>query len=104
MSVLFQMSIFPTDKTESKSKEVSEVIRLIRDSGFTYQLTSMSTIVETNDISQAFSLVEKCYKRLEELGSKRVYITLNFDIRVGAKNRIDGKIISVEKHIGRVSK
>ena len=40
MSVLLQMAMFPTDKSESKSKEVSEVIKIIKDSGMNYQLTS----------------------------------------------------------------
>lgn len=104
MSVLLEMSMFPTDKSESKSKEVSEVIKIIRDSNVSYQLTAMATIIETNTISEALALVEKCYLRLEELGCNRVYATLKFDIRKGHDNRLKTKIESVEKHIGEVSK
>lgn len=104
MSVLLEMSMFPTDKSESKSKEVSEVIKIIRDSGVNYQLTSMATIIETDSLSEALSLVEKCYLKLDELGCNRVYSTLKFDIRKGCKNRLESKIESVEKHIGKVSK
>ncbi|MCR8710415.1 MTH1187 family thiamine-binding protein [Aliarcobacter butzleri] len=104
MSVLLQMAMFPTDKSESKSKEVSEVIKIIKDSGMNYQLTSMATIIETSTMKEALALVEKCYSRLEELGCSRVYTTLNFDIRIGHENRLKTKIESVEKHIGEVSK
>ncbi len=104
MSVLLEMSMFPTDKSESKSKEVAEVIKIIRESGVSYQLTAMATIIETENISTALSLVEKCYLRLEELGCNRVYSTLKFDIRKGHENRLKTKIESVEKHIGEVSK
>ncbi len=104
MSVLVQMAMFPTDKSESKSKEVAEVIKIIRESGVSYQLTAMATIIETQNISTALSLVEKCYLRLEELGCNRVYSTLKFDIRKGHENRLKTKIESVEKHIGEVSK
>ena len=104
MSVLLQMAMFPTDKSESKSKEVAEVIKIIRESGVSYQLTAMATIIETENISTALSLVEKCYLRLEELGCNRVYSTLKFDIRKGHENRLKTKIESVEKHIGEVSK
>ena len=104
MSILLEMSMFPTDKSESKSKEVSEVIKIIRESGVSYQLTAMATIIETENISTALSLVEKCYLRLEELGCNRVYSTLKFDIRKGHENRLKTKIESVEKHIGEVSK
>ena len=104
MSVLLQMAMFPTDKSESKSKEVAEVIKIIRESGVSYQLTAMATIIETENISTALSLVEKCYLKLEELGCNRVYSTLKFDIRKGHENRLKTKIESVEKHIGEVSK
>ena len=96
--------MFPTDKSESKSKEVAEVIKIIRESGVSYQLTAMATIIETENISTALSLVEKCYLKLEELGCNRVYSTLKFDIRKGHENRLKTKIESVEKHIGEVSK
>ncbi|BAK73982.1 MAG: MTH1187 family thiamine-binding protein [Arcobacter sp.] len=104
MSILMEMSMFPTDKSESKSKEVAEVIRIVRDSGANYQLTAMATIIETNTLKEALELVEKCYSKLEELGCNRVYATLKFDIRKGHENRLKTKIESVEKHIGEVSK
>ena len=104
MSILMEMSMFPTDKSESKSKEVSEVIKIIRDSGINYQLTAMATIIETDTISEALALVEKCYSKLEELGCNRVFSTLKFDIRKGHDNRLKTKIESVERYIGEVSK
>ncbi|AXH12983.1 MTH1187 family thiamine-binding protein [Halarcobacter bivalviorum] len=104
MSVLLNMAMFPTDQTESKSEYVAEVIKVIRDSGFSYQLTSMATIIETEKISEALNIVQKCYEKLEELGCNRVYSTLTFDIRKGKENRLKTKIESVEKKIGEVSK
>ena len=104
MSILLQMAMFPTDNSESKSKEVSEVIKIIKDSGFNYKLTAMSTIIETQKMSEALGLIQKCYERLEELGCNRVYSTITFDIRKGYDNRLEGKIKSVENHIGEVSK
>lgn len=104
MSVLLQMAMFSTDKSESKSKEVAEVIKIIRESGLSYQLTSMATIIETSTLKEALALIEKCYSKLEELECSRVYATLNFDIRMGYENRLKTKIESVEKYIGEVSK
>lgn len=104
MSVLLEFTMFPTDKSESKSKEVSEIIKIIRESGVNYQLTAMATLIETQTISEALALVEKCYLKLEELGCNRVYSTLKFDIRKGHENRLKTKIESIEKHIGEVSK
>jgi len=104
MSVLLNMAMFPTDKSGTKSKEVSEVIKVIRESGMKYQLTSMATVIETNTLKEALDLIEKCYNKLEEIGCQRVYTTLTFDIRKNYDNRIEGKIKSVEEHIGEVSK
>lgn len=104
MSVLLQMAMFPTDKSGSKSEQVSELIKIIRESGYSYKLTAMATIIETKKISEALSIVQKCYERLEELGCERVYSTLTFDIRKGYENRLEGKVKSVEEKIGEVSK
>lgn len=104
MSILLQMAMFPTDNNESKSKEVSEVLKVIKESGYPYKLTAMSTIIETQKMSEALEIIQKCYDRLDELGCNRVYSTITFDIRKGYENRLEGKIKSVEKHIGEVSK
>ena len=104
MSCLLEMSMFPTDHGESKSEYVAQVISLIRQSGFSYQMTPMATIIETENMSDALELAGKCYKVLESLGCRRVYATLKFDIRQGHKNRLKAKVASVERHIGTVSK
>jgi uncharacterized protein (TIGR00106 family) len=104
MSVLLEMAMFPTDHGESKSEYVSQVIKVIRDCGYPYQLTPMATIVETQEISQALAIVQMCYDKLEELQCNRVYSTIKFDIRKGYKNRLKGKVASIESKIGEVSK
>jgi len=104
MSVLLEMAMFPTDHGESKSEYVSEVIKVIRDCGYPYQLTPMATIIETEKISQALEIVQKCYDILDNLECNRVYSTIKFDIRKGHKNRLTGKVKSIENKIGEVSK
>jgi uncharacterized protein (TIGR00106 family) len=104
MSVLLQMAMFPTDKSESKSEYVAQVIKVIRESGFPYQLTSMATIVETPKLCDALEIIQKSYDKLESLGCNRVYSPITFDIRKGHENRLTGKIKSVENKIGEVSK
>jgi len=103
MSVLISFSIFPTDVAESKSMYVSQVIKMIRDSGVDYKLTPMATIVETATMKEALEILEKSYAVLEPY-SDRVYLSANFDIRKNKDNRMEGKIESVEKKIGEVRK
>ncbi len=104
MSVLMSLAMFPTNTSGSKSKDVAEVLNIIKNSGLKYQLTSMNTIVEAKTLKELLDLIDLCYKKLEEKGLDRVYISVNFDVRVAGINRIDSKIKSVEEHIGVVSK
>lgn len=103
MSVLLEFAMFPTDKGETVSQYVSKIIKMIAESGYSYQLTSMGTIVETDTVKEALELVENSYKVLEPF-SKRIYTTLKMDIRAGQSNRIKTKIESIEKQIGKVNK
>ena len=103
MSVLLEFSMFPTDKGESKSAYVSQVVKMIRESGLTYKLTPMSTVIETATLPEALGIIEQAYAVLEAQGCNRVYSSLKFDIRKGKENRLTQKIASVEEKIGEVS-
>lgn len=103
MSVLLEFSIFPVDQGESVSTYVSQVINLIRESGVSYQLTPMGTIIETETIDQALALVSQSSELLQTLGAKRIYSSVKLDIRHGDIGRLAGKIKSVEDKIGKVS-
>jgi uncharacterized protein (TIGR00106 family) len=100
VSVLMEFSIFPTDKGESVSAHVSEVIRMIRDSGIDHRLTPMGTIVETEDVSLALAIVEKAARILEDRECRRVYSCIKLDIRGGKSGRLEQKIRSVQEKIG----
>ena len=102
MSVLLEFSMFPTDKGESVSAYVSPVIAMIRDSGVSYRLTPMGTVVETDTLEQALAIVARAYRVLEQAGCNRVYSSLKLDIRKGHDRRLAGKIASVEEKIGNV--
>jgi uncharacterized protein (TIGR00106 family) len=103
MSVLLEFAMFPTDKGESVSEQVSQIIKLIDQSGFDYQLTPMGTIVETATFEEATGVMNSCYALLEPQ-CNRVYCTATFDVRKGEAKRKEQKIVSVEKRIGVVQK
>jgi len=103
MSVLLEFSMFPTDKGESVSAYVSQVIKMIRDSGVDYQLTPMGTIIETATMAEALEIIGKAYAVLDAQDCNRVYSSLKFDIRKGKDNRLAGKINAVRKIIGEIN-
>lgn len=103
MSTLTELSIFPLDKGDSVSTYVSKVVEMIRDSGFTYQLTAMGTLIETDTINESLHIIQKAHDILSQ-HSERIYCTTKFDIQKGKSNRIFGKIKSIEEKIGNISK
>ncbi len=98
-----QFAMFPSDTAESKSEQVSKIIEMIRDKGIPYKLNAMSTIVETETMNEALEILNSAYEVLEKNHS-RVYSTVTFDIRKNKKNRMDGKVESIESKIGSVNK
>lgn len=98
MAVLMEFAIFPTDKGKSVSSDVSRVIQMIRESGFSHQLTAMGTLVETDTVKQALDVVEKAAEILE-VNSERMYSTIKLDIKKGAKNMLQEKIKAIEEKL-----
>jgi uncharacterized protein YqgV (UPF0045/DUF77 family) len=95
MSVLMEFSMFPTEGSEGKSEFVAKIVAMVKESGYAYTLTPMSTVVETDTIAQALALVEQAYATLEPT-CNRVYACLKFDIRKGRSDGMGQKIASVE--------
>ncbi len=103
MSVLLEFSMFPTSDEcrngSSVSTQVSKIIDAIDKSGVSYKLTPMSTVVETDTMKEALSIIELAYEQLEDC--ERVYSSLKFDIRKNSKNRLKTKIASIERVLKR---
>ncbi len=102
-SVLLEFAMFPTSPDgrdgAGVSGYVSKIIDMIDQSGVSYQLTPMGTIIECGSMKEALNVIEKAYECLSEC--ERVYSSLKFDIRKGKSNRLKTKIDSVEKSLGR---
>lgn len=100
MSVLFEFAMFPTDKGASVSPWVSKLLKVIDGSTASYRLTPMGTVVESDTMDEALSIIKKCYEQLEP-DCGRIYCAAKFDIRKGATGRLEGKIASVEEKVGK---
>ena len=100
MSVVMNFAMFPTRKSVSVSPFVSKVVDSVRSKGFDNQLTAMGTIVETNTLAEALSVISDAYSTIED-ECERVYVTINIDIRKGQAGRIYSKVKSVEEKISK---
>ena len=100
MSALIEFSMFPTDSTESKSSFVAKVLDIVDQSGLSYQLTAMGTIIEAETVGEVFAVIEKAYEVLGE-DSNRIYSAIKIDYRKGKVGRVGKKVGSVEAKLGR---
>ncbi len=98
--MLFQVTMFPTDnKSGSASADVAKVIDVIDRSGLPYKLTAMSTIIE-GEWEPVMRVINRARLLLRKSHS-RIYLILTVDDRKGAKNRLTGKIQSIERRLRR---
>jgi uncharacterized protein (TIGR00106 family) len=103
MSVLLELTMFPTDKGESVSEYVARIIGMIDGQGIDYRLNPMGTVMEFEDLHQALQIIDDAYALLEP-DCNRVYATAKLDIRKGKNARLSGKIESVEGRLDRKAK
>ena len=98
--MIFQLTIFPTDKGQAGvSTDIASVIDIIDSSGLPYKTNAMSTIIEGN-WDEVMALINKARLKLKETCS-RLYIVITVDDREGAGNRLEGKVESLESKLGR---
>lgn len=93
--MLVEFSTFPLGKSEDLSEEVSKSMEIIEESGLDYELTAMGTILE-GDWDLIMETIKKCHMAMRE-NHDRVETSLKIDDRVGAKNRLTGKVESVKE-------
>ena len=92
--VLAEFSMFPTDKGESVSQYVSQVLKVIDESGLTYQLTPMGTILE-GEWSEVMAVITACFEQLQAQ-CRRISTNLKVDYREGSQSRMHSKIDKLE--------
>ena len=97
--VMLEFTMFPTTQGESKSLYVARILDIIDQSGLTYQLTPMSTIIE-GDWNEVMSVVTRCFEALQP-DCPRINTQIKIDYRAGSDSRMKSKIASVEQHLGR---
>ena len=94
-----RFDIVPVAVGPSLSQYLAEIIDLVDNSGLSYQLTSMGTIVE-GGWDDVLNLIKRCHETMLR-HSGRVLTNISIDDREGYSDRITGKVESVEKKIGR---
>ena len=97
--MLMEFSIIPIGIGSSLGANISEVLKIVDASGLPYKINPMGTVVE-GEWDEIMRLIKKCHKTVMKSG-ERVITTISIDDRKGKPDRIEGKVRSIEKRIGR---
>ena len=97
--VMVELSMFPIDKGESLSKYVARILEVIDQSGVTYRMNPMGTVLE-GEWDEVMAVIKKCHQALEQ-DCSRIATTVKIDYRTGKDRRMDYKIDAVEKKAGK---
>jgi uncharacterized protein (TIGR00106 family) len=97
--MLIEFSIVPIGSGSSIGDRLAEVLKAVDESGLPYKLNPMGTVVE-GEWDELFRLVKKCHKTVMK-NEERVLTSISVDDRKGRTNRIEGKMKSIEKRLGK---
>lgn len=93
--ILAQLSVYPVGEGVSLGRYVKKGIKIIEESGYTYQVGGLSTAIEVPDLQDIFDLVAKIRQAQLDEGAQRVLIELKVDDRRDKDATLTGKIDSV---------
>lgn len=99
MAMLLEFSMSPLGKGESVSEQVAASLDIIDRSGVPYKLNPMGTVLE-GEWDEVIGVVKNCLDGMTRT-CDRVTCVIKCDWRRGATGRLQGKVASVEKRLGR---
>jgi uncharacterized protein (TIGR00106 family) len=97
--MLVEFIILPLGSSSSIGDQIAEVLRIVDASGLPYKINPMGTVVE-GEWDEIMKLIKKCHKKVMS-GEDRVVTTISIDDRKGKPKRIDEKVKSIERRIGK---
>lgn len=97
--MLAEFSIVPVGAGSSIGDQLAEVLRIVDSSGLPYKVNPMGTVVE-GEWDELMKLIKKCHTAVMKTGD-RAMTTIAIDDRKGKPNRIEEKVKSIEKRIGK---
>jgi uncharacterized protein (TIGR00106 family) len=97
--MLVEFSTIPIGSSSSIGDQIAEVLRIVDASGLPYKINPMSTVVE-GEWDEIVKLIKRCHKKVMTR-EDRVVTTISIDDRKWKPNRIDEKVKSIERRIGK---
>ncbi|MCX6650158.1 MAG: MTH1187 family thiamine-binding protein [Methanomassiliicoccales archaeon] len=95
--MIVEFSIIPVGVGSSLSSYVAECVRIVRESGLVYELTSMGTVLE-GEGDEVIPVVMRCHERVMQMSERAVTI-IKIDDRRNWHGGMDRKVRSVEEKL-----
>lgn len=95
--VILEFSMFPVDKGESLSPYVARVLKIVAESGVSYRLNPMGTVLE-GEWDELMTVIRACHQELAR-DCHRISTSIKIDYRAVSERRMDAKIASVERKL-----
>jgi len=97
--MLVEFSIVPLGKGSSIGDEIAKVMKIVDSSGLPYKINPMGTVVEGR-WDEVMDLIKRCHQVVLR-GNERVITRISIDDRKRSPNRINEKVRSVERRLGK---
>lgn len=97
--MLAEFSIVPIGSGSSIGDQLAAALRIVDESGMPYKVNPMGTVVE-GEWEEIMGLIKKCRDEIMK-NQERVLISITIDDRKGKPNRIEEKVASVERRLGK---
>jgi uncharacterized protein (TIGR00106 family) len=90
--IIAQLSIAPIGKGTSLSTFVQLVVDILNEEGIKYKTNPMATVIETNDLTTLFSVVQRAHEAVAAAGAHRIITELKIDDRHDKNHTMESKL------------
>ncbi|MGE4268143.1 MAG: MTH1187 family thiamine-binding protein [Deferribacterales bacterium] len=97
MSAMAFVSITPLGEGESVSEFVAKSVQVIKDSGLSWQLTPMGTIIEGEKLDEVLAVINRAVEAQKDC--ERISISVKIDYRKNKSLGLNTKVDSVMKKL-----
>ncbi len=97
--MLAEFSIVPVGKGSSIGDDIAKVMKIVDSSGLPYKINPMGTVIE-GKWDDVMGLIKRCHQSVLK-DQERVITTISIDDRKRKPNRIEEKVKSVERRLGK---
>jgi uncharacterized protein (TIGR00106 family) len=97
--MLIEFSMIPIGSGSSIGERLSEILKVVDSSGIPYKINPMGTVLEGN-WNELFKIIKKCHMNMLK-NEERIITNISIDDRKGKQYRLEQKVKSIEKRLGK---